>query len=119
MTGEEAGLDHQTGGGGEQEDGHTHCRCGHVGHWVIQSVVSVHVRTLFSRDAGRYGRLPPPVVTPGHTDLVADVVSVLTEEEDGALLRETSAWRWIAAKTSMFGHQRVSTVARSACGEER
>lgn len=89
MTGVEAGLDDQAGGGGEQEDGHAHRCCGHAGHRVVHSVVGAHVRTLFDGDAGRYRRLPLAVATPGHTDLGADVVSRLTEEMDGALMGET------------------------------
>lgn len=80
-------------------------------HYLLESYKSL----TFDRDAGRYGRLPPPVTTPGNTDLVVDVVSGLTEEMDVALLGETSTWGWIAAETSMFWHQRVSAVAQSAC----
>lgn len=68
----------------------------------------------FDGDAGGYRRLPPAVATPGHTHLVADVVSGLTEEMDGALLGEASTRGRIAAETSMFGHQRVGAVAQSA-----
>lgn len=53
------------------------------------------------------------MVTPRDSDL--DVVSGLTEQMDGALLRETVTWRRITAETSMFWHQRVSAVAHSAC----
>lgn len=70
----------------------------------------------FDRDTGRYRRLPLPVSTPGNVGLVADVVSRLTEEMDGALLVESSTWGRITAEASMFGHQRVRAVAQAACG---
>ncbi len=47
LAGVEAGLDNQAGSSGEQEDGHTHCCCGHAGHRVIPSVVRAHVRTIW------------------------------------------------------------------------
>lgn len=45
----------------------------------------------FDGDAGGDGRLPLPVATPGHPQLVGDVVARLTEEVDAALLGETPA----------------------------
>lgn len=69
----------------------------------------------FDGDAGGDGGLPLPVAAPGHPALAADVVARLTEEVDAALLRETPAWRRLAAEAAMFGHQRVSAVAQSAC----
>lgn len=47
LTGVQPGLDDQAGGGGEQEDGHAHCGCGHAGHWVIVSVLRVYIRTFW------------------------------------------------------------------------
>lgn len=47
LTGVEAGLDNQAGGGGEQEDGHAHCCCGHAGHRIVGPVVRVHVRAFW------------------------------------------------------------------------
>lgn len=55
------------------------------------------------------------MATHGETDLVADVVSRLTEETDGALRREALTWGWVAAEPSMFWYQRVRTVAEPAC----
>lgn len=59
------------------------------------------------------------MAAPGHTDLVVDVVSRLTEEMDGALLGEPPTRRRIAAETSMLRHQRVRAVAQSACGHTK
>lgn len=69
----------------------------------------------FNGDAGRYGRLPFPMATLGDTDLVADVVTRLTEEMDGALGEEALTRGRIAAEPSMFWYQRVRTVAEPAC----
>lgn len=53
--------------------------------------------------------------TPGHPDLASDVIARLAEEVDAALLGESPARRRLAAEAAMFGHQRVSAVAQSAC----
>lgn len=66
-------------------------------------------------DAGRDGRLPFPMATPGDTDLVADVVTRLTEEMDGALRGEALTRGRIAAEPPMFWYQGVGTVAEPAC----
>lgn len=55
------------------------------------------------------------MATPGDMDLVADVVTGLTEEMDGALQEEALTRGWIAAEPSMFWYQRVRTVAQPAC----
>lgn len=55
------------------------------------------------------------MATPGDMDLVADVVTRLTEEMDGALQEEALTRGWIAAEPSMFWYQRVRTVAQPAC----
>lgn len=73
----------------------------------------------FDGDAGGDGGLPLPVATPGHPHLVGDVVARLTEEVDAALLGETPARRRLAAEAAMFGYQRVSAVAQSACTKQR
>lgn len=80
------------------------------------NVISESSRFLtFNGDAGRYRRLPLPMATPGDADLVADVVTRLTEEMDGALCEEALTRGWIAAEPSMFWHQRVRAVAQPAC----
>lgn len=72
----------------------------------------------FDGDTGGDGGLPLPMATPGHPNLVGDVVAGLTEQVDAALLGETPARRRFAAEAAMFWHQRVSAVAQSACAEE-
>lgn len=58
------------------------------------------------------------MATPGHPNLVGDVVAGLAEEVDAALLGEAPARRRLAAEAAMFGHQRVGAVAQSACVEK-
>lgn len=56
------------------------------------------------------------MATPGHADLVVDVVAGLAEEVNGALEGKTPTWRRITAEPSVLQHQRVGAVTQSACG---
>lgn len=90
----------------------------HTRVFVCVFLIWHHVQTLtFDGDAGRYRRHPLPMATLGDTAL--GVVAGLTEEMDGALVRETSTRRRVAAETSVLGHQGVSAVAQSACRDAK